>query len=277
MIKLNCLKKNKAQEVIIQKDDYLDKLTLFNIRKITKDKDITKKEFIESLPDKCIDWEDNQIEKILDIEANINFKLAELDFKFNLDVDLVRTNGQDSFDLPYTRSNTIYLPKNEDKKQKLGHINSHLIVHEVFHIISRKYPQIRNILYYLMGFKLLNKPFDIERFVPSYVINPDALEYNHYIKVLYNKNTYKAFPVIFFKKNKFKWQYLVLLDEEENFIKLVDRSKTTFEYIKYNTGYLSHPEEICAENFRQWIMGSEDLNNPRLLKEFSIRMKDLFN
>jgi uncharacterized protein YkuJ len=277
MIILKTVSQEDAKKLIVKRDDYIEELTVFNIKKITKNKIDNKDGFMDFLPSACIQWNEESKKKISSIEATINYQFDELDFNFSMEIHLVRTNGEDSFNLPYTRDNIIFLPEKENKKEKLAHLNVHLITHEIFHIISRRYPQIREVLYPLMGFKKLSNRFDMEKNLPRYVVNPDAVHYEYAINVLYNLTEYKAIPVIYFKKKKMKWEHLLLLDENEQVHSIVNRNETNFLNNKYNTHYLSHPEEICAENFRKWILQDEDIDNELLRTNYGIALKELFN
>ena len=276
MIKLVLLDKKEAQKRIIELDDYLNHINSFNINKITDGNIVDKEKFIEFLPSTCLEWSKDKREKIKKIESTLNFRLTMVNFPIELTVYLIQTNGQDSYNLPYTRSNIIYIPVKENKKEQLGHLNSHLIIHEIFHILSRKFPQIRDVLYPLMGFKKITPRFDVEKYVPSYVVNPDAILYNYATEIKYKNETYKAIPLIFFKDDKFKWDYMALLNEDNSLKTIVHRKKTTFKKRKYNTHYLSHVEEICAENFRKWVMQEENLNNKPLSSTFANKIRDLF-
>lgn len=280
MIRLKPLSIEEAKIEITRKDDYTENIPPLNVSKITNSNKFTPAHYLEYLPSTCLDWDSGNKELIKLIEESINKRLHDLDFHFELDVNLIRTNGKDSFNLPYTRHNNIYLPEKEHKSDILGHLNEHLIVHEIFHIISRKYPQIRDTVYGLMGFDRI-KRFDMLKNLPKYVINPDAVFYDHAITVKYKQDNqfYRAIPVIYFakpRKNKMKWENLVLLDMDCNPKYIVHRKDTTFGEIVYNTEYLSHPEEISAENFRKWILG-EDVPNKALMQAFDETMRGLFN
>lgn len=281
LIIIKPLSVKEAVEKSLIIDDYLKELTVLNIQKITDGKCSTLKDFLSHLPSTCIAWSDENLRRIRGIEGVINYQLDEVGFNLNMEVNIIQTNGKDSFELPYTRGDSIFIPVKENMKSELGSLTAHLITHEIFHIISRKFPQIRNPLYSLFGFNTLPERFDMKKFLPNYAVNPDAVYYDHSISVVHNDGkTYNAIPMIYFsndKKMRMKWENLILLNENYVPAFIDHRKKTTYNEMNFNTWYLSHPEEICAENFRKWILEVEDLDNPELIEEFKKTMKGLFN
>jgi hypothetical protein len=185
-------------------------------------------------------------------------------------IDLVKTSGEEEFGALYTRRTAVMLPAAVTSLPTTDpRLAYFLLAHEVFHVLSRRDPQLRDALYALLGFGTVGGfeyPAELEE---RRVSNPDAFEYLHIVTVQAGSESVDVLPVI---------QSLLPLDEViqlPNFFAALDivllavdpRSGEALrdgngDLIKYNfgntnrvplmarnTGFIIQPEEVLAENF----------------------------
>lgn len=174
-------------------------------------------------------------------------------------------------DVYYTRENCIFIPENIfkdfDAERQLP-----VMLHEIFHIISRYNPIFKDKMYSLIGFERTNKevrlPSNLE---DKLLTNPDGFSMNHMITLTdRNNRQIKAIPLISSKHAGFRADWTDFFDYlnfdlfevmEENGtlkVKTTENGQSTiqleytpsfFTKIKDNTQYIIHPEEIMADNF----------------------------
>ena len=94
---------------------------------------------------------------------------------------MIKTTGAEEGNAAYTRATAIVLPKSELGKGQ-DHLKK-LICHELFHILSRQNPELREKLYAIIGFTKCNEiklPPELER---RKITNPDAPRNDHFIRL----------------------------------------------------------------------------------------------
>ena len=170
-------------------------------------------------------------------------------------------------DVYYTRNETIFVPENIFQNPNLDR-QLPIFIHEIWHILSRKNPILREQTYPLIGFKRhglqLQYPEELKR---QLLTNPDGAMDFYYIQLNSpTEGTKMAIPIIFagskdVKPGKAFFDYLqfdLFSVDEKGKILTRGGTKTTlpmdampdfFRQIKDNTQYIIHPEEIMADNF----------------------------
>ena len=185
-------------------------------------------------------------------------------------IDLIKTSGDEEFGAAYTRRHAIMFPESMASLPTTDSRRAYfLLAHEVFHVLSRTDPLLRDDLYALLGFKTVDGfeyPAELE---DRRLSNPDAFEYLHTLTVQSGSESVDVIPVI---------QSLLPLNEViqlPNFFDALDIVLLSVDadtgealrdgngdLIKYNFGntnwvplmlrnssYIIHPEEILADNF----------------------------
>lgn len=175
--------------------------------------------------------------------------------------------GNDAF---FTRGHNIFVPesifsaKDSDRWKPV-------ILHEVFHIISRYNTQVREDLYRFIGFVKMDKPVIINDLLKVMVLcNPDGMSVQYATEVQSGDKSIYVVPFITSKHGKYHtdkpsyFDYLnfdiyKLGDYGDHYKiqcdplgkSLVPLSSTPgyFDNIKNNTQYIIHPDEIMADNF----------------------------
>ena len=157
-----------------------------------------------------------------------------------------------------------------------------IIAHELFHVLSRHNPALKEKLYAAIGFKPCNEivfPSNLKRLK---ITNPDAPKNDHCIRVTIDNKEVWVTPVLFAKSKYGVSQGGDFFDYLEfKFLRAdgtgapVDVSNVSgfFEQIGKNTKYIIHPEEILAENFALLFLGNKDVPSPEIIRQ----MKDVLD
>ena len=229
-MKIEFLTKEKAQDYFKEMDEYAINLKNNDLQIMGYQ---TKEEYFE-------DFKSNF--QNFSILEKIKYKRLLKKVKhINITIKLIKIKATHKLDLTQTRKNAIILPDNTKKTESL-------LVHEVFHILSRNHDF--SDLYKLLGFKKCI-PETIND--PNSIINPDCVLNNYYINLKINNENKDIIPYLavpFSRKLKVK-------GKEEYY----DVRDSNFQEIIELTSYLSHPEEICAEHFSFYYTGASLYTN----------------
>lgn len=253
------------------------------------------KEYKSYLATEVLDWTDtekilmNEIFDSIQTQVNrVNPKLMPKDIRL---VKIKTTHyGPDVY---YTRGHNIMIPENALTRQGAREMLEPVMIHEVFHLISRYDKPLREKIYALIGFFPHNQKLDMPKTIRDrWLTNPDGVSTEYYIQLRDEEKMAKAIPLILSNKENFTaenptfFSYLQFdlfeLDESNGTIKHGDNLSTTltdgmmpgfFEQIKDNTQYIIHPDEISADNFIYAVTRS-NIQDP---KRFSEEGNDLVN
>lgn len=181
-------------------------------------------------------------------------------------------------DVFYTRGRNICIPENifplKDSSRYLP-----VMIHEVFHVISRYNPALRDDLYSMIGFERSPKPIKASDKLSEWTLtNPDGVAHKHFLRVKAKDSTYLIVPAITAKLKNFRpsqpafFDYLAFdlykLTAHPSYYEITSDTlgKTTlpmeasagfFDAIKDNTQYIIHPEEIMADNFMLGLLAGD--------------------
>ena len=164
----------------------------------------------------------------------------------------------------FTRERAIFIPQNELYEGNRALLP--VMLHELFHIISRYQPDLRSELYRLIGYEQLNASLHFPTpLLRRRLLNPDGIDHRYaveladstgqtqlYISVI-TADTAGAYP------GKRYFDYIdfrlhPLLPTDNGYAVLPEGIKPDaapgfFDQIADNTGYIIHPDEILADNF----------------------------
>ena len=211
---------------------------------------------------------------------------------------LVKTKGKHVGDgVYYTRENAIIIPADVLRTRNRAAFKSTMI-HEIFHVYSRRNPKKSAELYKLIGFESIGYDnLEIQPGIANRIIhNPDGVDFAQKIDLKQaDGSVVQAIPIIysnafgyiddqdvFFsyiefnlfevkKQENGKWKVIVDNDGITSTLK-VESQPDFFKQIRDNTGYIIHPDEVLADNFAFFI---ESLNNPLRTAKFSPEGKQL--
>lgn len=179
----------------------------------------------------------------------------------------------------YTRGNSIILNQNIFIKPEQEFNN--LILHELFHVLSRNNRTFRSNIYRIIGFELCNE-IDLTPELKDHLIsNPDAEHHHSFISITKDNKTIPYMMLLYSPKEYeggsfFDYAQIGLVElegKETKKLKLMDGKPIIkgfddvpefFDLVGKNTPYLLDPEEIMAENFVQSIFGETEAPNPEI-------------
>jgi len=274
-----------AQRIICtdQKEHYFDRVQQLDMKiqmKDDSDQPITMSAYLDFLKSDITQFtksEQKRIEKLL-YECNSAFSNLGL----NIDIDeiqIIKTKGQtygpQAF---FTREKAIMIPDGQLEMSDRG-LKS-VLLHEIFHILSRYNPEIKKAAYALIGFLPLEHTYTIadQKLRKRVLLNPDGLS-NDFGIALKSKNgeTMMAVPLIHSKHKNFKTSVSSYFDYINFEVYRLDRASNQmmsksdfsndvpdeffnnfFEQIADNTQYIIHPDEIMADNFMLMINAFEE-------------------
>lgn len=178
----------------------------------------------------------------------------------------------------YTREDYIVIPENALKAAPMQDV----LLHELFHVLSRQHPELRKSLYGLIGFTRLSEPIQFpESLRERLLLNPDGMDHQWAIPlkgsngkevmtiplIFSQYEAYNPKRPLFFAHLDFQLFGLARDSISNTWGVLVNsEGKSTLgpefrvEYLRKvrdNTTYLIHPDEILADNFIWAVQGPE--------------------
>lgn len=164
----------------------------------------------------------------------------------------------------YTRGNTIFIPENIFNNFNDENVTT-IILHEFWHILAEQYPQLKEKMYAIIGFKKNTTQLEYPEVLKSILLtNPDGAHDDY---TLNTKNGRRIIPLITSGRKKFDPQiqdffsYLkfdlfevdvdgkVKANQNGETVLNIEDQQNYFNYIGDNTQYIIHPDEIIADNF----------------------------
>lgn len=255
-------------------------------------RDATLEEYLKRCEESVLDFTEKE-------EAQVSLLLCEIDSELKRrgmvlplieQINLVKTTGKEEIDAyGYTRGNTIYLNQNAFNND--GFLE-HLLVHELFHVLTRNCQEYKKAVYSIIGFNVEDKFFCYpETRTLHFVSNPDVCNQVCHAKfkvgrgyqnvVVMTDLSYMYGQGHFHKRFR---PFFLPIDENLEFIR-DESGELTFinptagcdeyhEHIGRNTGYTTNPEEALAENFVIAVLGTlRDLPNPEIVDKMRETMR----
>jgi hypothetical protein len=254
----------------------------------------SKKAYRKNLKKEVIKFSQKDKNKISPILFEVENKLERINSNYKLpQLNLIQSKGKiygpNTF---YTRENSIIIPQAEIENLTENDF-SDIILHEVFHILSRYNPELKKKLYAVIGFNPLTAPLIIEEnFNKRILLNPDGINFNYEMSIKTKEESYNVVPIIYSKTDspttinsyfenlqfdlfpiRAKEGNWYLSNPEEAASLDLKSHQNFYAQIGRNTKYIIHPDEILADNFILMINdqnGSGKRGNDILAKMKSI-------
>jgi len=282
---------SQGREILTARDDYVRSLSRFDrAARMKTGKEITEKVYLRFVGDNVRDWSSD--EKAL-IESALSFvqpRINQLSLPWPATVYLIKTTGKEEGNAAYTRGNAIVLPAVmlvPERKELIKKI----LAHELFHILSRNNPDLKERLYAAIGFHRCGEIAFPSSLRQVKITNPDAPINDYCIRLRVAGMPTWAIPVLYSVTQEYDehrggeffdyLQFEFLLLETGNFsvpstatyddrhIRLVgpDDVSGFYEQVGRNTDYIIHPEEILADNFSLLVLGVEKIPSPEIIRD----------
>lgn len=207
-----------------------------------------------------------------------------LNFHLPATIQLIKSDCSQEFGAEgYTRGTRIML------NTAAQPLSPHLVAHELFHVISRANPALRDRAYAVFGFQPCNR-IDLRKSVPQAITNPDCPVLEHFIA---QPGTGTAYTLLLYSKIPYTagagfGDYvnvgLLELAEQQGVrrpatdaagkprILDLESAPWLFAQVGMNTPYLLHPEEISAEHFAMLVTGAS-VKEPQYLDRLEAALR----
>lgn len=270
-----------------KRDRFIRSLSPFDRQaRLKTDRAVSEAEFLEYVAAQVVSWRDADIAAITNAIGSIRAKLAPLYLRLPPVVLLVPTTGKEEGNAAYCRGNAIVLPRGRlEQKERL----ENLLVHELFHILSRNDPELRKRLYAIIGFRPCPEialPVSLRH---RKITNPDAPLIDNTIELDLQGKKRNAVPVLYASVEKYDpqkggnffryLQFRLMVVEQMGDawkpsqkdgmpVLLVPKDVASYrQQIGNNTNYIIHPDEILADNFVHLVNQTPKLPTPRIVEE----------
>jgi len=240
------------------------------------DKAVSEEAFLKFSSANAINWTAADKAKLQPVLDDLRPRLDALPVQWPAQVLFVKTTGLEEGDAAYTRANAIFLPPSQLASKDLPF----LVAHELFHVLSRQNPKLRDELYAAIGYHPCTVVLP-PKIAAVRISNPDAPLNEHCIRVGLDGQQVLVTPILFSRSETYDvtkggtfFDYLEMkfmrVDNNVNAdVRLADPRELTgfIEQIGRNTGYIIHPEETVADNFAIMLTNKPNVPSPEIVQK----------
>lgn len=280
----------RSRELLTRRDDFIQRLSPFDrSARVKTEQPVSETEFLRFVGSNIQAWNQDQ-ERVQAALDQIQERIEGLNWPDR--IELIRTSGREEGNAPYTRGHAIILPDRVFDSDQHPDLKQ-LLLHELFHILSRGNPALKTELYAGIGFSYCREITLPDSLKSRKITNPDAPMLDFCIQLNLQGQPIRAVPVLFSKTPSYSqggeffdylsFQFLLLESDGSSFLsvsqepgyRLADPGDVTgfFEQVGRNTDYVLHPEEILADNFALLMLEVQDVPSPEIL----FQMKEILS
>ena len=278
----------EGRQILSADDPFTANLSRFDLQcRLKTDKPVTMADWKAFVATHVRPWEAAEVATVTASIERLARRLARFRLPLPPVIRLVRTTGDEEAGAAYAPGTAIILPSTVLNYDATPF--DRLLLHELFHILSRHDGAVRAKLYRTIGFDVC-EPIDLPvSLAPRRITNPDAPLIDCVITlaakdgqthtgapVLYSAADYDAkrggtlfqslvFRLLIVEQRSGRWQ--PLLKNGEPAVINVKGEAAFLDKIGQNTNYVIHPDEILADNFVRLIMADQDIPTPRITEE----------
>ncbi len=294
-----------GRTLVSTRDTFIGALSRFDRQvRLQADGEATEAALLEFLAREVVAWDDaatgnDPVEAttrtlITQSIERLRPKLESFRIPLPKTVLLVQVSGKEEANAAYTRGTAIMLPKPRIQKLKPDALDR-LLLHELFHVLSRNAPELRRDLYRIIGFHVCDPMALPPAMADLKLTNPDAPLIDCRIELTDDGEACWAAPILYSSSATYDavkkpplFQYLTfrlmkleehdgrwrpLLKEGEPVLIDPAQSKSFADQIGQNTKYIIHPDEVLADNFVFLVMQTEKLPSPEIIERMSERLR----
>jgi hypothetical protein len=281
---------DEGRKVLTARDDFVRAFSPFDrAARMKTAGEVSEKAFLEFVGRNVLDW--TEAEKVLVVSAleRLRTPFDRLAPPWPKAICFIKTTGKEEGEAAYTRDQAVVLPQNMLVPDRP--LSPRLIAHELFHVLSRSNPGLRDRLYQVIGFVKCPEIEFPEVLRDRKITNPDAPANDHCIRVQIAGADVWAVPILYSRTERYDVRQggeflsymasqLLLVNREGNspvakpvYVgsqpRLVDFDQVSgfYEQVGRNTEYTIHPEEILADNFTMLVMEDQNVPSPEILQK----------
>lgn len=281
---------DESKQILAAQDEFVLQMSPFDRASRLKTGDeVSEQSYLAFVSKNVLAWTDIEKRKITAATQDLQKKLEALSLPFPKRILLIKTTGDEEGGAAYTRSNAIVFPAS-DLQAPVESIEEKLC-HELFHIVSRANPDLREKLYSIIGFVKCTEIAFPPELRSRKITNPDAPNNDHCIRVQVRGENYWAVPILFSSNERYDTkrggeffdylQFQLLLvgrnddslhatpmyDGQSPKLLSVGQVSGFFDQVGKNTEYIIHPEEILADNFVLLVLPKRNPPSPTIIKK----------
>ena len=248
---------------------------------------VTNEQFLEFAAGEAREWTGEEIATLTVVIDTVRAGLERCGIRMDLPTEtfLIKTTGtEEGGNANYTRANAVIMPERQIARDPLD--LEGVMLHELFHVMTRHNPSLRAPLYHIIGFQPCNELEYPPALLPRKITNPDAFHFDTFIQVSAGSRRILAMPLTLSSKTiyggggLFDYVTIQLLEitidggdpkpalaDGEPVLHQLNEVRGFWEQIGGNTRYVVHAEEIIAVNFGLAVRGQTDVANPEILDE----------
>lgn len=283
----------QGRAALTNRDDFVSRLSPFDrAARMKTDRDVTEQEYLAFVAKNVLEWTPDDKDAVQSAFDGLAAKLSDLNLPFPKTILFIKTTGDEEGNAEYTRANAIILPQKAFAANRRSALQG-IIAHELFHVLSRNAPDLRERAYAAIGFQPCGEvPFP-PALAARKITNPDAPKNDHCIRVASGGTPIWAVPILFSKTDYYNpaiggefFEYLAfkfLVVEKSGSDATYDPANVTlldagqlqgfFEQIGRNTTYIIHPEEILADNFEYLLISKPNLPSPDVQRKLAAALR----
>jgi len=234
--------------------------------------------YIRFMRDSALAWTPEERQRLQPAIDDMEKVLARLVWRPPGKILLVKSSSNLEDGAPHTRANAIIL--SDEFLALPAPVLPTVLAHELFHVISRDDPKLRDRLYAAIGFRPCASVEVPPAIAKLRLSNPDAPLHRHSIQVRYLGRAIDAMPYPRLPENAdLKASFLrqvhpawLLVERKGQDCRATEEAQPReleglAEQIGRNTRYLWHPEEILADNFTLLALGkTANVPSPEVLE-----------
>jgi hypothetical protein len=280
--------REEAGQILMQQDDFFRSLSPFDrAARMKTDREVSGNEYLEFAGKNALEWKPAEKQRMVSALQGIQKELAGFSASLPEKIFLAVTTGNEEGGAAYTRSNAMFFPE-ALLAAPMGELQK-TFCHELFHVLSRKNPALRDLLYAAIGFIKCGEIEFPEELKARKITNPDAPFNDHCIRLQIGNENCWAVPILFSSSKKYDvkrggeiFKYLqfqfLLVERAGNSLAAIpmyagkkprlaslQQVSGFYEQAGRNTEYIIHPEEILADNFALLVLGGGNLPSPEVI------------
>ena len=282
---------DQAKAVLTARDEFVQRLSPFDrAARLKTNADVSEAQYLIFVGTQAAAWSEADKAQVQAVLADLTPRLAAMPLPWPATVLLIKTTGQEEGGAPYTRANAIILPATVLSRAPRGELQE-MVAHELFHILTRQSPALKEKLYAAIGFKPCGEVAFPVVLRSRKITSPDAPKNDHCIRLDFAGEEAWAIPLLFATSERYDparggefFAYLELsflkvegggaeppakatYDNAQLYLVPVTAIRGFTEQVGRNTEYIIHPEEILADNFSLLLAQDKAVASPDVLQK----------
>jgi hypothetical protein len=255
----------QARAVLEARDEYVRATgELERSAKMRSADPVDEERFATRMGQQALAWDGPERRRLEPVLARLDRFVSGMKWRRPARILMVKASDNLMGGLPHTRANAIVLPQSELSRE--SEYLSYIVAHELFHVLSRADPELREELYAAIGFRACARVDMSEALRRLRITNPDAVESGHVVQVRVGGRRVEALPFVHLPRGQFDPRAGFTAHLTVSWLPVErsgkgcsiasdpqslrpDELEGLYEQIGRNTEYIMHPEEILADNF----------------------------